>query len=510
MVFSTFDWIVLGVYLAGMAAIGGYFSLSQTSTREFFLGGQRFGFLSISLSVLATGLSAITFIGLPGLVVKKDWSPLMASLVAVPATLIVAWLFVPFFWKLKLTSAYEYLERRFDSRISILCSVLFLMLRGLLAGVAIYAPSIALSAVTGWDISGCIIISGIFTIIYTSLGGMSAVVWTDVVQALVFFGGALLIIFQLAHQLPGGPSDWVQRAAADHKFNVFDFRLSWVKLTFWGSAVGGLFYNLAFYGADQVMVQRYLSSSSLKEAKKSLYMNALYLVPVTLLFFGIGTLLYLFVQDHKASFPSNLAFDQILPYYIVRYLPSGLPGLMVAAIYAAAMSTLSSVLNSLATVTINDFYKRWKSMETEEHYVRLARKWTTVWGFLAIVTALLAVHINESVALAAIKGGSLFMGAMLGAFLLGMLSSRATASSAFIGCIIGVVASLIAGFATSLEMFWLTLLGTGITILAGLLISAIRPASPEQVARARALTIFGENKGTSVPAPAILTHSKTV
>jgi solute:Na+ symporter, SSS family len=401
---------------------------------------------------------------------------------------------VPFFWRLKLTSAYEYLERRFDSRVSLLCGILFLLMRGLLAGVAIYAPSIALSAVTGWNITGCILISGILTIIYTSLGGMSAVVWTDIVQAIVLFGGAILVVLQLAHQLPGGPGDWMTQAAADNKFNVFDFRLSAVELTFWGSAIGGLFYTVAFYGADQVLVQRYLSSSSLGEAKKSLYLNALYLVPVNLLFYVIGTLLYLYVKNHRGAFPSNLSSDQIFPYYIVRYLPAGFPGLMVAAIYAAAMSTLSSVLNSLATVSVNDFYKRWKGSETEEHYVRLGRKWTTAWGILAICTALLSVHLNKSVAMAVIKGGSLFMGAMLGAFLLGMLSPKATSRSALVGCIVGVVVTFAAGFATPLEIFWLTMLGTVATLLAGFLISTISPVSTEEVARATPLTVFGSRK----------------
>src|SRR6185436_9861889 len=177
--------------------------------------------------------------------------------------------------------------------------------------------------------------------------------------------------------------------------------------------------------------------------------------------------------------------------YMVRYMPIGLPGLMVAAVYAAAMSTLSSVLNSLATVTINDFYKRWRPSESEEHYVQLGRRWTTGWGVLAIFTALLAVYINKSVALAAIKGGSLFMGSILGAFLLGMLSLRATPWSAFLGCIVGVTTSFVAGFGTRLEMFWLTMLGTGTTFLVGLLISLVWPAKAEEISRIKNFTIFG-------------------
>jgi solute:Na+ symporter, SSS family len=495
MTFSILDWLILGVYLVGMTAIGVYFSPRQTSTREFFLGGQRFGYLAMSLSVLATGLSAITFIGQPGFAVERDWSTLMAGLVAVPATIIAALLFVPFFWRLRLTSAYEYLEKRFDFRVSMLCSVLFLMLRGLLAGIAIYAPSIALSAVTGWNITGCIVISGALTVLYSSLGGMSAVVWTDVVQAIVLFGGAIFAAFHLASQLPGGPAEWIARASAEHKFNAFDFELSWTRLTFWGACVGGLFYSLAFYGVDQVLVQRYLSSSSLKKAQKSLFLNALYLVPVNLLFLVIGTLLYLFLTNHRDSFPRGLSSDQIFPYYIVRFMPAGLPGLMVAAIYAAAMSTLSSVLNSLTTVSINDFYKRWRPRETEAHYVRLSRRGTVVWGTLAIFTALLAVKLHHSVLLAAIKGASLFMGPMLGTFLLGMISSKTTALSALIGCIIGILTAFAAGFGTPLELFWLTLLGTVATMATGFLISILCPAKLDEVTKAEAFSLCNRKRG---------------
>jgi SSS family solute:Na+ symporter len=325
------------------------------------------------------------------------------------------------------------------------------------------------------------------------LGGMSAVVWTDIVQAIVLFGGALLVVVHLANQLSGNPADWIRQASADRKFNVFDFRLSWVELTFWGSCIGGLFYTVAFYGTDQVLVQRYLSSSSLKEAKGSLYLNAFYLVPVNLLFFCIGTLLYLFMKNHRDSFPTGLTSDQIFPYYILHFMPKGFPGLMVAAIYAAAMSTLSSVLNSLATVTINDFYKRWKPSEGEEKYVQLGRRWTTVWGVLAILTALLAIHLNPSVALAAIKGGSLFMGAMLGTFLLGMLSRRASSTAALIGCIIGLIVSFVFGFAAPVEIFWLTLIGTATTLLIGLLISSFCRVTGEQAAAGTSLTIFGSH-----------------
>jgi len=498
MTFTLLDWLLLAFYLIGMLLIGFFFSGRQISTKEFFLGGRRFKSLAVSLSVLGTSLSAITFIGVPGFVVRRDWSTLCASLVSIPAALIVAWLFVPFFYNLGLTSTYDYLQRRFDRRVAALGGVLFLLLRGVLAGVAIYAPSLALCAVTGWNLTLCIVASGLMTVVYTALGGISAVIWTDIIQVVVLFAGATVVLIQLAHQLPGGLNDWIAEAAAAQKFNAFDFHFSAVKLTFWGAAIGGLFYSVAFYGVDQVMVQRYLASNSARQARKSLFLQSAYLIPSVLVFFVIGTMLYLFVEKNRTLFPNTLTPDQILPYYIVRFLPAGLPGLLVAAIYAAAMSTLSGVLNSLATISVNDFYKRfWKPNESESHYVRLGRRLTAAWGVLAILTALGVGHIDPSVWMQSIKASGLLMGPMLGMFLLGMLTERATPAAAFWGCLIGVAASLVAGFASPMEMFWLTLFGTSLTLMAGAIICFIWPATEGERMVSRTLTIRFCKAGTT-------------
>jgi len=488
--FGFLDWLLLGLYLAGMVLVGVFFSGRQTSTKEFFLGGRRFKSLAVSLSVLGTSLSAITFLGVPGFVVQHDWSTLVASWMGFPAALIVAWLFVPFFYNLGLTSTYDYLQKRFDTRAAVLGGVLFLLLRGVLAGIAIYAPSLALCAVTGWNLTLCIVVSGLMTVFYTALGGISAVIWTEIIQVVVLFAGAILVLIQLAQQLPGNVADWVAQAAEAGKFHVFDFRLSAVDLTFWGSFLGGLFYSVAFYGVDQVMVQRYLASSSLRQAQKSLFLQATYLIPSILVFFVTGTLLYLFAKQNESVFPDTLTGDQILPYYIVRFLPAGLPGLLVAAVYAAAMSTLSGVLNSLATISVNDFYKRfWKPDETESHYVRLSRRVTVAWGTLAVVVALGVGHIDPSVWMQSIKAGGLLMGPMLGMFLLGMLTDRSTPVGAFWGCLIGVAASLVAGFASPLQLYWLTLFGTTVTLVSGGIIGLLRPANEQERAVHQRLTL---------------------
>jgi SSS family solute:Na+ symporter len=240
---------------------------------------------------------------------------------------------------------------------------------------------------------------------------------------------------------------------------------------------------------DQVLVQRYLASKSLKDAQKSLYFNSIYAVPTTFLFFVIGTMMYLYLKHNRSAFPASLSADQIFPYFIVRQMPPGLPGVLVAAIYAAAMGTLSSMLNSLSTISVNDFYRRfWRPNETDEHYVKLGRRLTSAWGLLAIVTGLLATHMDPSVWMQAIKAGGLFMGPLLGMFLLGMLGTRVTGTAAFWACLVGGGLSLAAGFASPLEMFWLTLFGTATTLLAGGIITLFWPTDPAMRKTLRPLT----------------------
>lgn len=492
MTLNLVDWLAIGVYFVSLLAIGLHFAKGQNSLDEYFLGRRRFGAFVMSISVLGTATSAISFLGVPGFVVAQDWSIIASSLVMAPAALLVASLFVPVFYGLRLTSVYEYLERRFDRRVAVLNSALFLLMRGTLAGVAIFAPSLALSVVTGWDLTLCIVLSAALTIIYTTVGGMSAVVWTELLQVIILFGGALYIVGYFGVVLDGGPIEWYERASAANKFNVLDFRFSATEITFWSSALGGMVFNVAFYGIDQVLVQRYLAASSAKAARRSLALNALYAIPVILVLFLMGTLLYLFIQDHSGRFPDNLQTDQYLPYFIVNFLPRGLPGLMIAAIYAAAMSTLSSVLNSLTTITITDFIRPGSSRPiSDAAQMRLARWITVAWGVVAIGTALLAGHLDSKVTLAAVKGASLFMGGMLGVYLLGLYSRRLGAGGAYRACLFGVVASFVFGFWTPLNVFWLATAGTLLTIGWGWAESMIHPLSAEAQAKVEMFTLRG-------------------
>lgn len=471
---SLFDWVILFLYLALVIGIGVACAGRQVSTDEFFLGGRRFGAFAVSLSVLGSGLSAITFLGVPGFVFGMNWSLFISGASAILALIIVARVFVPYFLASPHASAYELLNARFSGKVATLAALLFLLMRGLLAGIAIYAPSLALCMVTGWSLTACILISGVATVTYTTLGGMSAVIWTDIMQVVVLFGGAIFALYQLCTSVPGTPVEWFTALSANHKFEIFNFDWSWTELTFWGSLIGGLIFNIASYGSDQVMVQRYMSSRSVKDARHSLYLNAWYTLPTLLMFFAIGSMLYLFAQSSPAAFPQGLKSDQVFAYYIVHYMPMGVAGLVIAAVFAAAMSTLSAVLNSLATVSVNDFYKRYfRPDEEDTHYVRAGQTFTFIWGVIAIAAAFASQHLSSQVTLAAIKAAGLFMGPLLGLFLLAMFSRTAHARAALWGAGLGLVSSVTAGFATPLQEFWLTVLGLSLTITITLILSQV-------------------------------------
>lgn len=489
--FSHFDWLVLGTYLAAMLAIGLRFSSRQTNSREFFLGSRRFSPLTISLSLLATALSAITYVGIPGLACEQDWRLFLSGAIAVVSMVCVARYFMPFFYNLKLPSVYEYLRLRFDTRMAVLGGVIFLAVRGLVAGIAIYAPSVALAAVAGWNLHVCVVVFGLLTICYTALGGMSAVVWTDVIQAIVLMLGAFVCLFILYTGIAMPPSEMIAVLAEERKFNIVDLRWSWVEMTFWAAVIGGFAYNLAFYGTDQVLLQRCMASRSLKASQQSLHLNALYIIPVILVFFTIGSLLYLFRRAHPQSLPEGLPLDQVFPYFIAHQLPAGVSGLLIAAIFAAAMSTLSSILNSLSTVTVTDYIKRFILPGRDDaQYTTIAKITTAVWGIAAIVLALFTDRLNESVALAALKAGGLFTGPILGAFLMGIFLPSITPTGAFLGTLLGMAVSLPVGFFTPLEPFWVLCGSCLLTFGVAAAVSAMAPMPAEDAKVRRQYTWF--------------------
>lgn len=359
---TTLDFLVIVAYLLGMAAIGLYFSKRQTSRDEYFLGGRRTHWFLAGGSILATLLSSISYLSLPGEMIRYGFG-FFAGVLGVPLVVpLMNHTLLPAIKRLPITSVYEYLERRFDAQIRTLTGSIFLVRTLLWMGLIIYTASFAMVEVTGWDIYATILIIGLITTFYTSAGGLQTVIWTDNLQLLILFGGAVTIPVFIGVSLGQGPIEWWNSFSQAGRAEIQAF--SWdpmVRITLFGAVMGQFFWNICTQGSDQVAVQRLLSTPSLKEARRSLWMYAG--ATVTLLFFlaVCGLALFAYYADESGlpmqAFQEQVApeADKLMPRFIVQVLPSGVSGLLVAALLAAAMSSLSSGINSISSVVRSDF-----------------------------------------------------------------------------------------------------------------------------------------------------------
>ena len=304
-------------------------------------------------------------------------------------TPIVIWVFLPFYHRLRVFTAYEYLERRFNSSVRLASSLLFLLLRGSYLAVVIYAPSLVLSTVTGLELKWTIFIVGGLATLYTLLGGMKAVIWTDVVQATVLFGGLILVTVILALRVEGGVGEIVAAASDGGPFRVELGWGTWAEVTLWAVLVNGFFIHLSMYGADQMTLQRYLTTPTLRAGRNSMLLNAVMVVPAVALLLFVGGALYVFYQQFPDRLAEGLKGDAVLPHFVIHELPAGISGIFIAAMFAAAMSTIDSAINSLSTSTMKDLYQRFVWPEAEERtYLNLSRLFTVFWGGVATFFAL--------------------------------------------------------------------------------------------------------------------------
>ena len=359
-VFAPIDYIVFAVYLAASVAIGLWFVKEQRTVKDYFLAGQSMNWFVVAISVIAALFSGISYLGAPTEVYSNDMTYAVTLLSFFIATPVVALVFVPFFYRLNLYSAYEYLEKRFDLQVRVWSSAMFILRVIFYLALAIYAPALALAEVTGLPLSFSVLLIGVLTTVYTTLGGMKAVIWTDVMQFFVLLGGQIVVAWVAMSRIPGGAAGAFQIAADAGKLNFanFDWDLT-VRVTFWGALLGGLFNNLVQMGTDQISVQRYLTAKSLPEAQKSLWFKLIITLPLVIIFYLMGAVLFAFYQSHPDISPGEFKQkDRILPYFVITQLPKGVPGLLIAAIFAATMSTVSSGINALSTASIIDFYRR--------------------------------------------------------------------------------------------------------------------------------------------------------
>ncbi len=471
--FTFLDYGIFVVYLLASVLIGVLFVKEQRNLKDYFLAGQSMNSVVVAISVLAALFSGITYLGAPSEVYAHSFWFVLIALSFFIATPAVNLIFLPFFYKSDFFTAYQFLEKRFSVGIRTLASILFISRTVIWLALATFAPALALEQVTGLPLWLTITATGLLTTFYTTLGGMKAVIWTDVMQFVVLFGGQLAIIILAVAAVPGGASGIYEIGQAGGKF-AFSFSLDpTVRVTVWGLIIGGAFANLVQMATDQVSVQRYLTATDLKAAQRSLWIKLALTLPVVSVFYLTGLVLYAFYQTKGDPVAAGqvASVDQILPYFVVTELPVGMPGLLVAAIYAASMSTISAGLNSMTSSTLVDIYQRlFKPEADEENQLNLAR-WVTL-GFGVIVTALaffvskLGTILQASNTIFGLVGGPL-----LGIFFLGILSKRANAQGAMLGWIAGILALVPIVYLTKVSFLWYGFVGCLTTYFFGWLFS---------------------------------------
>jgi SSS family solute:Na+ symporter len=464
---SGLDLAILVLYLAAVTAIGLWFRRGQQDIRDYFLGRRETPWWALTLSIVATETSTLTVVSTPALAFAENFQFLQLVLGYIVGRVVVALLFIPQFFRGEFYTAYQLIEIRFGARVKSAAAATFLITRALADGVRITAIALVVQVAFGigelWSVA---IVLGL-TLVYTFQGGLKAVIWTDVVQLGIYLGGAVVALGLLVGKLPGGWSEASAVAAAHGKFQIFDFTWNWTtKYTFWAGVLGGMFLTMASHGTDQLMVQRLLAARSERDSKRALLASAVLVFVQFALFLLIGVLLFVF-YGAPAIVPGQ-SYDAVFPQFIVQEMPAGLRGLMLAAIFAAAMSTTSSTLNALASSSIVDFYRIQGETAEPARLLRRSRWMTLVWGAVLFVLGL--VHWGPLLE-AGLTIASITYGSLLGLFVLGLLHCGATAGGALVGMFAGLAGMLYVRFATPVAWTWYVLVGTLITVLVGLGVS---------------------------------------
>ena len=550
------DWSIVIVYLAYVIWHGLKLSRGTTDTEGFFLAGRSIPWWAVGLSVMATQMSAITLIGTTGQA-YEDGMRFIQFYFGLPLAMIILCVTaVPLFYRARVFTAYEYLEQRFDAKTRTLTSFFFLLSRGLGVGVIIAAPAVVLSIVLGWNELVTIFVIGLSTTLYTMLGGVQSVTWTDVKQMVIILAGLSLCVFVIITNLPAGVSfsDAMNVAGAAGKLQTIDFSFDLnERYTIWSGMIAALFLFLSYFGCDQSQVQRYLTARSVDEGRISLLMSAFLKIPMQFLFLLVGILVFVFylfsappmifneedvtraaavqpieherlqgefADAHQLRHLAALRFideqntteritaragyiaaneayqdkrreatefvrqtngdssfsdvNYVFPVFVIENMPRGLVGLIVAAILAAAMSSVAAELNALATASTMDFYRRHINVNSsEKQMLRFGRLSTLVWGVFACIVATFATNLGSLIEVVN-TFGSFFYGSLLGVFVLAFAVPRAKSAGAFYGLLFGIVSVWIASSTTDIAFLWFNVVGCLVTVAAGYLISIVR------------------------------------
>ncbi|MBI1373379.1 MAG: sodium:solute symporter [Phycisphaera sp.] len=542
--FTAIDWAVLAIYFVGTMSIGFYFHRRSTSAEGFTAAGRSLPGWVCGLSIFATYLSSISYLALPGKSFAANWNPFVFSLSIPIATWIAAKWFLPYYRASGEVSAYALLERRFGAWARLYTSAFYLLTQIARMGVVMYLMALPMAVIFGWDIRLVIVVTGVSVIVYSFVGGIVAVIWADAIQAIVLMVGAIVCLAVMMFGVEGGPAEVVRVASEQHKFSLGSFGPSVAEPTFWVVLVYGLFINLQNFGIDQSYIQRYIASKSDREARRGLWLGGLLYVPISALFFLIGTTLFVYyhadanavpqvrqivahqrlmqegvtpqyvttddggeafapayqqqIDEKAATLTDKDIGDRVFPHFIARHLPPGLTGLLIAAVFAAAMSTVSTSLNSSATLLLRDYYQRFFRPDASEKQSMLAlHVGTVVWGILGVGMALALVQLTDSALDIWWKLSSIFSGGMVGLFLLGMISHRARNPEAVTAVLLGfgVIAWMVFSqtknwpdewkdLACPFHDFMIIVIGTLTILLSGLLITRLLGRPPLDLADA--------------------------
>ena len=439
--FASLDYLVLGAYLAGMVAIGWHFARREKNTDGYFRGGRRIPWWAAGLSIFGTALSAITYMSVPGQAFADNWVMVMASVAPLLLVPVVTGVCIPFYRRLNVTTPYEYLKKRFNTAVQLLAGCQWMLFQFARIAIILYLPSIALNAATGLDVYACILVMGLLTTLYTAMGGIKAAIWTDVVQVVVLMGGAVVSLVFILAKIDGGLAGMIHQAAAAGKFHMFNWSLDLRSDAVWVIALGTAVSSFGVYTTDQSLVQRYMSTPTAKQAKRALWTSALGGVPTGLLFFLIGTALWVFYRQHQDLLPAGMPNDQVFALFIVQQLPAGVAGLLIAGIFAAAMSSITSGVNSISAIIITDFVRPFRRMSDEGRLLRLSRVLSAGVGVVGTAIAMAMATWNiYSLYTFFITMVGLFTGGLAGLFVLGIFTRRASAAGSLTGAAVSAAA----------------------------------------------------------------------
>lgn len=437
---TVLDYIIFFLFVGGVALFGcSFFFKSRKGASSFTAADGSLPAWVVGMSIFATFVSSISFLGLPGDAYKGNWNPFVFSLSIPIATWLAAKVFIPLYRGMNSVSAYHYLEMRFGYWARCYVAICYLLTQLARIGSILLLLALPISTMFGWDIQSIIVWTGIATLVYTLLGGISAVVWTDAIQGIILIVGAVACALILTISMPEGPSQLFEIAAANGKFSLGSFGASLTEPTFWVVLIYGLFVNMQNYGIDQNYVQRYMTTKSTAEAVKSTIFGGLLYIPVSLVFVYIGTALFSYYTARPELLPAGTAADKVFPYFIVHGLPTGITGLVIASLFSAGMSTVATSINSSATIILTDFVKRLsRGNMSERRNMGVLYTASLVVGALGIVVGLLMMKV-DGVLDAWWKLASIFSGGMLGLFLLGVVCRNVKRAHAVIAVMLGLL-----------------------------------------------------------------------